>query len=42
MKTPPRQNTDSEARALTEKFIKKYGQKASKTPARPKKDKKKK
>lgn len=42
MKTPPRQHTDSEARDLTEKFIKKYGQKASKTPAKPKKSKSKK
>ncbi|TEU03426.1 MAG: inositol-3-phosphate synthase [Candidatus Aminicenantes bacterium] len=42
MKTPPRQYTDSEAKDLTEKFIKKYGQKASKTPAKPKKDKSKK
>ena len=42
MKTPPRQYTDSEARALTEKFIKKYGQKADKTPAKPKKNKRKK
>jgi myo-inositol-1-phosphate synthase len=42
MKTPPRQYTDSEARALTEKFIKKYGQKTSKTPAKPKKGKSKK
>ena len=39
MKTPPRQYTDSEAKDLTEKFIKKYGQKASKTPAKPKKGK---
>lgn len=42
MKTPPRQYTDSEAKDLTEKFIKKYGQKASKTPAKPKKGKSKK
>jgi myo-inositol-1-phosphate synthase len=28
MKSPPRQYTDTEARALTEKFIRKYGQKA--------------
>ncbi len=42
MKTPPRQYTDSEARDLTEKFIKKYGQKTSKTPAKPKKSKSKK
>lgn len=42
MKTPPRQYTDSEARDLTEKFIKKYGQKTSKTPAKPKKGKSKK
>jgi myo-inositol-1-phosphate synthase len=42
MKTPPRQHTDSEARDLTEKFIKKYGQKTSKTPAKPKKGKSKK
>lgn len=42
MKTPPRQYTDSEARDLTEKFINKYGQKASKTPAKPKKGKSKK
>lgn len=42
MKTPPRQHTDSEARDLTEKFIKKYGQKTSKTPAKPKKSKSKK
>lgn len=39
MKTPPRQYTDSEAKDLTEKFIKKYGQKVSKTPAKPKKGK---
>jgi myo-inositol-1-phosphate synthase len=34
MKTPPQQYTDSEARRLTEKFINKYGKKASpkKTP----------
>ena len=37
MKTPPRQYTDSEAKDLTEKFIKKYGQKVSETPAKPKK-----
>jgi myo-inositol-1-phosphate synthase len=42
MKTPPRQYTDSEARTLTEKFIKKYGQKAGKAAAKPKKHKRKK
>lgn len=42
MKTPPRQYTDSEAKDLTEKFIKKYGQKVSETPAKPKKGKSKK
>jgi myo-inositol-1-phosphate synthase len=38
MKTPPRQYTDTEARELTEKFIKKYGKKA---PQAAKKTKKK-
>lgn len=42
MKTPPRQYTDSEAKDLTEKFIKKYSQKVSETPAKPKKGKSKK
>ncbi len=42
MKTPPRQYTDSEARDLTEKFIKKYSQKARKTAAKPEKRRKKK
>ena len=42
MKTPPRQYTDNEAKKLTEKFIKKYGQKVSRTAARPKRGKEKK
>jgi len=36
MKTPPQQYTDSEARELTEKFIKKFGKKASQKKAQPK------
>jgi myo-inositol-1-phosphate synthase len=31
MKTPPKQYTDTEARALTEKFIQKYGKKEAKS-----------
>ena len=42
MKTPPKQYTDSEARDLTEKFIKKHGKKANEREAKPKKGKKKK
>ena len=42
MKTPPNQYTDSEARDLTEKFIKKYRKKANGRESQPKKGKKKK
>jgi myo-inositol-1-phosphate synthase len=42
MKTPPEQYTDSEARDLTEKFIKKYGKKSSGKEASLKKGKAKK
>jgi myo-inositol-1-phosphate synthase len=37
MKTPPKQYTDTEARELTERFITRYGKKAAKPKARPKK-----
>jgi hypothetical protein len=42
MKTPPQQYTDSEARRLTEKFIKKFGQKVNQKKARPKRGQRKK
>lgn len=42
MKSPPRQYTDSEARALTERFIEKYGKKKIKPRAQKKKHKKQK
>ncbi len=41
MKSPPRQYTDTEARDLTEKFIKKYGKTAQKTSNKKIKKKKK-
>jgi len=40
MKTPPQQYTDSEARKLTERFIKKYGA-VSKKESQPRKKRKK-
>ncbi len=37
MKTPPKQYTDTEAKELTERYITRYGKKAAKPKARPKK-----
>jgi hypothetical protein len=42
MKTPPKQYTDSEARDLTERFIKKYRKKTNAREAQSKKGKNKK
>ena len=42
MKTPPEQYTDSEARGLTEKFIKKYGKNANERKVQAQKGKTKK
>ena len=41
MKTPPKQYTDSEARELAEKFIKKYGKTVNKKGSQPRKKRKK-